>query len=114
MVAEAEGIGLPTAQPSPQHFSPPPAALAATPPKPHLKLQSLKIQVWNVMGTTTITHELSEHLAKHKPDVMILTETKMTTNTQESRAVKDVFRGEYELHCSSVDAPKQFSSAKRY
>jgi hypothetical protein len=46
-------------------------------------------------------------MADTKPDVIILTETKLTSNTQDRREIKDILNNKHEIHCSSVDQPKQ-------
>ena len=56
----------------------------AEPPYADLKGSSfgLKILCWNVMGLTTVREELEELLRRQDPDIIIMTETKLTEKTQ--------------------------------
>ena len=63
-------------------------------------------------GTTTVLEELRDMLAQHKPDVLILTETKLTSQSQHQRVLRDFFADQYVLHYSSVDPPKKLNSQK--
>jgi len=64
-----------------------PEALLRTPAPTATHLpptQTLTVQTWNVMGTTIIIQELADMVAD-KPDILILTNTKLTSSTQDRR-----------------------------
>ena len=48
-----------------------------SPPKSGKLAESLTIMTWNVMGLTTVMHELKQLLLSHSPDVVVITETKL-------------------------------------
>jgi len=77
----------------------PPTPLTNTEPKASLRnpaatathlppTQNLPVQTWNVMGTTTITQKLTDMVADTRPDILILTETKLTSSTQDQTRTK--------------------------
>ena len=43
---------------------------------------SLKVPTWIVMGLTTVREELQQLLEDHDPDIVVLTESKLTERTQ--------------------------------
>ena len=53
------------------------------------------------MGLTTITDELEDLITKHKPTLVILTETKLTSMQEDRKMVRVAFQDEYVLHYSS-------------
>ena len=65
----------------PSRLSPPTFPLqpnSASPPRPTPPLGSIKILTWNIEGSSHNAAELSQLLTQHQPDVLILTETKLT------------------------------------
>ena len=55
---------------------------------------------WNVMGLTTMKEELSQLVKEASPDVLVLTETKLTERTQRKCWVRHVLN-DYWVHYSS-------------
>ncbi len=48
----------------------------------HTASVSLKVLTWNVMGLTTVEEELEQLMIEQDPDIVVLTETKLTDRTQ--------------------------------
>ena len=59
--------------------------------QPGKPAESLTIMTWNVMGLTTVMHELKQLLFSHSPDVVVITETKLNKKKCSSRVIKDIF-----------------------
>ena len=76
------------------------ARRALQPGKP---AESLTILTWNVMGLTTVMHELKQLLLSHSPDVVVITETKLNKKNCNSRVIKDIFEDYTLFH--SCNAP---------
>ena len=52
----------------------------------------LKILCWNVMGLTTVGEEFEQLLRQHDPDIIILTETKLTDRTQRKCCLNGILK----------------------
>ena len=71
--------------------------------QPGKPAESLTIMPWNVMGLTTVMHELKQLLLSHSPDVVVITETKLNKRNRNSRIIKDIFEDYTLFH--SCNAP---------
>ena len=49
------------------------------------KREEVRVMTWNIMGTTTVLDELQNLAQKHKPCIMVLTETKLTELEQDRK-----------------------------
>ena len=77
------------------------ARIARRGSQPGKPTESLTVMTWNVMGLTTVMHELKQLPLSHSPDVVVITETKLNKKNCNSRAVKDIFEG-YTLFHSCI------------
>ena len=71
--------------------------------QPGKPAESLTIMTCNVMGLTTVMHELKQLILSHSPDVVVITETKLNKKNCNSRVIKDIFEDYTLLH--SCNAP---------
>ena len=62
-------------------------------------LSSLRTLCWNVMGLTTVQDELVRMVNEHKPDVIVLTETKLRRQGKNRQRLAQALP-EYELYAS--------------
>ena len=72
----------------------------------------LTVLTWNVMGLTTVQDELSHLLEQHRPDIVILTETKLVEQQHSGKWLKEIFPG-YTLQCSSRPAKNPLRGKER-
>ena len=63
------------------------------------KCEDMTIMTWNVMGTTTVLHEIQTLAQKYKPWVIVLTETKLTDLPQDRKLIEP-YLPEYKLYHS--------------
>ena len=69
----------------------PDAGIARRGSQPGKPAESFTIITWNVMGLTTVMHELKQLLLSHSPDVVVITETKLNKKNCNSHVIKDIF-----------------------
>ncbi len=79
---------------------------AETPPESHPSGPSfrLKVLTWNVMGLTTVKEELEQLLQQQDPDIIVLTETKLTDRTQRKSWLNGILKTHW-LQFSSSPHP---------
>ena len=69
------------------------------------KCEEVRVMTWNVMGTTTVLDELQNLGQKHKPCIMVLTETKLT-QLEQDRKMLNTCLPDYKLYHSRVKGHK--------
>ena len=72
------------------------ARRAPQPGKPAESVTIVTIMTCNVLGLTTVMHELKQLLISHSPGVFVITETKLNKRNCNSRIIKNIFK-EYTL-----------------
>ena len=65
------------------------------------KCEEVRAMTWNVMGTKTVLGELQNLTQKHKPCIMVLTETKRTELEQDRKKLNTCLP-DYKLYHSRV------------
>ena len=61
----------------------------------------LTVMTWNVMGTTTVLHEIQAYAEKYQPWVIVLTETKLTELEQDRKSLNP-YLPQYKLYHSRI------------
>ena len=69
------------------------------------KREEVRVMTWNVMGTTTVLDELQNLAQKHKPCIMVLTETKLT-ELEQDRKMLNTCLPDYKVYHSRVKGHK--------
>ena len=78
-----------------------------------IKLHSLRMLCWNVMGLTTVQDELVRIADEHKPDVIVLTETKMRRQGRMKQRLAEALP-EYQLYSSCKPDPENPRPGERW
>ena len=78
-----------------------------------LELPSLKTLCWNVMGLTTVQDELVRIVDEHKPDVIVLAETKMRRQGKTRQRLAAALP-EYQLYTSCKPDPENPRPGERW
>ena len=61
----------------------------------------IKVMIWNVMGLTTVREELQQLLQQEDPDILVLTETKLTDRTQRKTWLNQILKTHWLQYSSS-------------
>ena len=104
----------PHSTPTPETASPAPATraeprAASQTQQQYTQFQDLRILTWNVMGLTTLEDEVATLVEDQKPQIVILTETKLVRDEKIPKWIRGMFP-DYTLECSSAPAAMDLSN----